>query len=241
MSQTLYSLENIQQRYNGRTVLDLEQLTIHRGEVLALVGPSGAGKSTLLRLLNFLEAPSSGRLRFEGLDINGQVPLAIRRKITTVFQRPNLLRRTVAANLQFGPKLRGDKLSDEDVHAWLARVNLHTLARQPATTLSAGEAQRLALVRALAIRPQILLLDEPTANLDPYNVGVIENIIREENKERGTTVVLVTHHVFQARRLAHRVAFLLNGRLIEVAPTTTFFEQAADPRTAAFLSGELVY
>lgn len=241
MTHPLYLLENIQQRYNGRTVLDLKYLTIDKGEILAFVGPSGAGKSTLLRLLNFLETPSGGQLQFEGGEISKLPPLAIRRNITTVFQRPNLLRRTVAANLQFGPQIRGRKLSSDEIHTWLERVNLHTLARQPAATLSAGEAQRLALVRALAIRPQILLLDEPTANLDPYNVGLIENIVREENEREGTTIILVTHHIFQARRLAQRVAFLLNGRLIEVAPTSTFFDQPADPRTAAFLNGELVY
>jgi tungstate transport system ATP-binding protein len=241
MNQPLYLLENIQQRYNGRAVLDLDQLSIHQGEILALVGPSGAGKSTLLRLLNFLETPSSGRLVMSGETIIQSPSLATRRQITTVFQRPHLLRRTVAANLQFGLQLRGRQLSNEEVDHWLERVSLHTLARQAAATLSAGEAQRLALVRALAVRPQILLLDEPTANLDPYNVNLIETIIRQENEVYGTTIVLVTHNIFQARRLAHRVAFLLNGRLVEVAPATVFFEQPSDPRTAAFLNGDLVY
>jgi tungstate transport system ATP-binding protein len=241
VNEPLYTLERIQQRYNGRTVLNLDHLAIQRGEILAIVGPSGAGKSTLLRLLNFLETASSGHLSFDGNPISQPPTLATRRQITAVFQRPYLLRRSVAANLQFGVQLRGHQLSNEEIHQWLERVRLHTLAHQPAATLSAGEAQRLALVRALAIRPQILLLDEPTANLDPYNVGLIETIIREENEERGTTIALVTHNVFQARRLAHRVAFLLDGRLIEVAPTLTFFEQPADPRTAAFVNGELVY
>jgi tungstate transport system ATP-binding protein len=241
MTHPLYLLENIQQRYNGRTVLNLDHLMIQWGEIFAIVGPSGSSKSTLLRLLNFLETPSSGRLSFNGKPISQTPFIATRRQITTVFQQPYLLRRTVAANLQFGVQLRGRQLSKVEMNQWLERVSLHTLAHQPAATLSAGEAQRLALVRALAIRPQILLLDEPTANLDPYNVGLIESIIRQENEERGTTIVLVTHNIFQARRLAHRVAFLLDGRLIEVAPTSTFFEQPSDPRTAAFVKGELVY
>jgi tungstate transport system ATP-binding protein len=101
--------------------------------------------------------------------------------------------------------------------------------------------QRVALARALVIRPRVLLLDEPTANLDPYNVGLIEQIIRNENAERGTTVVLVTHNVFQAHRLARRTGLLLGGRLVELDETERFFDAPADPRTAAFISGEMVY
>ena len=99
----------------------------------------------------------------------------------------------------------------------------------------------MALARALVIEPEVLLLDEPTANLDPYNVGLIENIVAEVNRQRGTTVVLVTHNVFQARRLAHRVALLLEGNVVEVADVTTFFENPRDPRTAAFVRGDMVY
>jgi tungstate transport system ATP-binding protein len=107
--------------------------------------------------------------------------------------------------------------------------------------LSMGEAQRVALARALVIRPVALLLDEPTANLDPYNVGLIEEIVRQENEATGMTVVLVTHNVFQARRLAHRTALLLNGRLVEIGPTESFFTRPRQPQTAAFLRGDLVY
>jgi tungstate transport system ATP-binding protein len=101
--------------------------------------------------------------------------------------------------------------------------------------------QRVALARALVIDPAVLLLDEPTANLDPYNIGLIEDIVRQHNRERGTTVVLVTHNVFQARRLADRVGLMLSGRLVEVADTPTFFDAPSDPRTAAFVRGDMVY
>ena len=101
--------------------------------------------------------------------------------------------------------------------------------------------QRVALARALVIRPRVLLLDEPTANLDPYNVGLIEEIVRGHNAEHGTTVILVTHNVFQARRLAHRAGLLLGGKLIELADTDTFFTAPSDPRTAAFVRGDMVY
>jgi tungstate transport system ATP-binding protein len=120
-------------------------------------------------------------------------------------------------------------------------VGLSALARQSARTLSGGEAQRVALARALVLRPDVLLLDEPTANLDPYNIGVIEATVRRLNAEQGTTVVLVTHNVFQAHRLAHRMGLLLDGRLVEAADVRTFFESPRDPRTGAFVRGEMIY
>jgi tungstate transport system ATP-binding protein len=127
------------------------------------------------------------------------------------------------------------------VHDILARVGLEQMARSSAHKLSGGEMQRVALARALVIDPAVLLLDEPTANLDPYNIGLIEDIVRQHNRERGTTVVLVTHNVFQARRLADRVGLILSGRLVEVANTPTFFDAPSDPRTAAFVRGDMVY
>lgn len=237
----IYRLDFLRQTYAGRTVLAIDRLEVQRGEILALVGPSGAGKSTLLRLLNFLETPAGGTITFLGQPIQaGQVPLALRRQVTTVFQRPVLQQASVWANVGYGLRLRGQP-TDGQVDRMLARVGLADLARQPARSLSGGEMQRVALARALIIRPTVLLLDEPTANLDPYNVGLIEEIVREDNAEHGTTVILVTHNVFQARRLAHRAGLLLGGRLIEVAAAETFFTAPADPRTAAFVRGEMAY
>ena len=123
----------------------------------------------------------------------------------------------------------------------MAQVGLSDMARQPARTLSGGEAQRVALARALVLNPEVLLLDEPTANLDPYNVALIEEIVANLNREKGMTLVLVTHNVFQARRLAGRVALLLDGRIVEMNDTENFFNNPADPRTAAFVGGEMVY
>jgi len=127
------------------------------------------------------------------------------------------------------------------VEGALEQVGLSDLIRDRAQFLSGGEAQRVALARAMVIEPEVLLLDEPTANLDPYNVGLIEDIVTDLNRERGTTIVLVTHNVFQAKRLAHRVALLLEGKVVEVAPVREFFEAPRDPRTAAFVHGEMVY
>ncbi len=238
-----YAIENLTKVYQNRQVLAIERLHVYPAEVLAFVGPSGSGKSTLLRLLNFLEPPTSGRVVYRGEQFDAQrgVSMDIRRTVTTVSQRPILLNRSVRANVEYGLRLRGRRDRDGEVRAALEKVGLAALESQAARTLSGGEAQRVALARAMVIRPDVLLLDEPTANLDPYNVGVIEGAVRQLNAEQGTTVVLVTHNVFQARRLAHRVAYILDGKLVEVAYTEAFFERPCDPRTSAFVRGEMVY
>ena len=239
---TRYQLRGVAREYGGRRVLDIESLDVERGEIFGLVGPSGAGKSTLLRLLAFVEPVSAGALTFDGVPAsNGLVPLGQRRRVTMVFQRPVLLKRSVEENVGFGLRLRGERDARAKVRECLRRVGLESLAAVRAASLSGGEMQRVALARALVLDPEVLLLDEPTANLDPYNVGLIESLIREQNRERGTTVVLVTHNVFQARRLAQRVGFLLDGKIVEIAPAHEFFEFPRDPRTAAFVRGEMVY
>ena len=243
MTEALYTIRNLTKQYGARKIVSVDELEIFRGEILALVGPSGVGKSTLLRLLNFLETPTSGTICFQGSAFNGTggVPLATRRRITTVFQRPVLLDRTVEANVGYGLKLRGQHHRSAAIRGTLQEVGLEALAGQPARTLSGGEAQRVALARALILEPDALLLDEPTANLDPYNVGLIEAIVSRRNREHNSTILLVTHNVFQARRLAHRVALMLDGNIIEVAEVEQFFNAPRDPRTAAFVRGDMVY
>lgn len=239
----IYSLAQVTKRYQNRTVIDIGELAISEGEVLAIVGPSGAGKSTLLRLLNFLEIPTSGTIHFHNTPFSARqpIPLALRRRVTTVFQHPVLLQRSVAANVRYGIQLRQRHQFGDVVQKALRMVGLHDLATQPARTLSGGEAQRVALARAMVIEPTVLLLDEPTANLDPHNVQMIEETVQQLNRETGCTVILVTHNLFQARRLADRVALMLDGRIVEVDEVQTFFDTPRDPRTAAFVRGEMVY
>ena len=240
MSENTYEVRDLRRDYVGRTVLSLPSLTVREGERLALVGPSGAGKSTLLRLLNFLEPPTAGSIRFRGQEVpSGMAPIELRRQVTTVFQRPVLLDTDVTTNACYGLRLRGLR-RDAQVRVLLERVGLGPLMRSPARRLSAGEMQRVALARALLVEPRVLLLDEPTANLDPYNVGLIEEIVGEHCRQHGTTVILVTHNIFQAKRLAERTGLMLSGEIVELGVTKDFFESPRDPRTAAFLRGDIV-
>lgn len=244
MDSFIYELANVQKTYGDRTVLDIPHLTIERGEVFGIVGPSGAGKSTLLRLLALLESPTLGevRLHLDGRRVtDATATVEDRRQLAMVFQRPALLSRSVWQNVAYGLRLRGQQDGDRQIENVLERVSLLDLAEARPRTLSGGEMQRVAVARTLVLEPRVLLLDEPTANLDPANVRIIENLIREQHEQYGATVILVTHNVFQARRLATRVALMLDSQLVEVAPADRFFDNPRDPRTADFISGDLVY
>jgi tungstate transport system ATP-binding protein len=242
MSKTLYQLDGVTRRYDGRAVLEVDRLEIAAGEVLALLGPTGAGKSTLLRLLAGLEPPSAGRLLALGHRSEApELPLDVRRRLALVFQRPLLLAGTVRANVEYGLRLRGLGRCPGPVAAVLDRLGLAALAARSVRALSGGEAQLVALARALVLEPEVLLLDEPTAHLDPARVALVESAVRAFQGRRGATVVWATHNLFQARRVAQCVALLLDGRLVEAAPAEEFFTAPRDPRSAAFVRGEMVY
>jgi tungstate transport system ATP-binding protein len=239
MSAPAFELAGVRHRYGSRTVLDIPRLSVPRGETLGVIGPSGAGKSTLLRLLQGLERPTEGTLLLDGAPMPNPVPLALARRITTVFQRPLMLDRSVRENVVFGLRVRGR--SDRSLATPLMeRLGLTHLADTPARRLSGGEVQRVALARAMAIAPEVLLLDEPAANLDPANVARVEAFIRDA-QARGTTIVLVTHNTHEARRLAHRTLLIIGGTVIETGPTAAFFDSPAEAQTRAFLAGDLVY
>jgi tungstate transport system ATP-binding protein len=235
----VFELRDIRHRYGARTVLGIPRLSVCRGETLGIIGPSGAGKSTLLRLLQGLERPSEGAIRLDGAPVSHPMPLALARRITTVFQRPLMLDRTVRDNVLFGLRVRGRK-DRTPAGPLLERLGLAHLANAPARKLSGGEIQRVALARAMAIEPEILLLDEPAANLDPANVARVEAFIRDA-QVRGTPIVLVTHNTHEARRLAHRTMLLLEGAVVETGATEAFFASPTEAKTRAFLAGELVY
>ena len=158
-----------------------------------------------------------------------------------VFQHPLLLTGSVRHNVEYGLRLRGSSNRRHVAEEMLERLGLMSLASRSVRTLSGGQRQLVALARALVVEPKILLLDEPTANLDPATVALVESVITGENQKRGMTVIWATHHLFQARRVAHRTGLILNGELVEMGPTKQFFESPIDPRTAAFVRGEMVY
>lgn len=238
-----YTLTQVSKRYDKRIVLQVEELTIKKGEILALVGPSGAGKSTLLRLLAFLEQPTAGEIRWQSQLVDGRWPdLKARRNVTMVFQQPRLLKRTVIENIGYGLQLRGGTVTGHPRFQPLVdELGIAELLQEKAKNLSGGEQQRVALARALILSPEVLILDEPTASLDPQNVALVERMIKQENETFGTTIIMVTHNIFQAKRISHRTGLVLNGRLQEVCDTPTFFENPRSEEAKKFISGEIVY
>ncbi len=220
----------------GRRLLDGVSFTLQPGARVLVLGPNGAGKSLLLRLCHGLLTPSAG-----SVDWAGHSPEQARQWVAMVFQRPVLLRRSALANLRYALALRGWGWGERRARAWtvLERAGLAHLARQPARVLSGGEQQRLAMARAWALRPQALILDEPSANLDPTATRRVEAMIREIHAA-GTTILMTSHDLGQVRRLATEVLFINHGRVVEQRPARDFFEHPASAAAAAYLRGELV-
>ena len=220
---------------DGLRLLENVSFRLTAGKRTVILGPNGAGKSLTLRICHGLLRPTSGRVRWHGAGD----PV---RHQAMVFQRPVLLRRSAAANISHALRLRGIGFAArrEQTAAALAQAGLQEQADRPARLLSAGEQQRLALARAWALAPQVLFLDEPTANLDPAATRSIETMI-EGFRAMGSKIVMTTHDLGQARRIADEVLFFHHGRLIEKAPAPAFFDQPGSPEAAAFLNGELLW
>ncbi len=190
-------------------------LDVRRAELMGIVGASGSGKSSFLRLLNRLDEPTGGTVFLAGQDYRQLPPRELRRRVGMVTQRPFLFPGDVASNLRFGPLQRGETLPDADVSALIERVGLPRFAARDVVNLSGGEQQRVSLARALANRPEVLLLDEPTSALDEAAKSGIEELICKLARETSLTCVLVTHDREQARRMCQRVAIMEQGRLIQ--------------------------
>lgn len=222
---------------NGTPLIKGVDLILAAGPRTVIMGANGAGKSLLLRLLHGLLTPTSGTIEW------GQTGwgTAVRRRQAMVFQRPVLLRRSVRANLRFALELRsgGHKDRSQRLARLLELAGLSGVANRPARVLSAGEQQRLALVRALSLEPEVLLLDEPTASLDPATVAAIESLIRTADGQ-GVKIVLVTHDIGQARRIADEVVFVHHGRIAEHTAAEEFFGCPRSEPAQAYLEGRLV-
>jgi putative ABC transport system ATP-binding protein len=203
---------------NGVTLVNDITVQVRTAEVLAVVGPSGSGKSSFLRLLNRLDEPTSGTVFLEGIDYRQLPPGELRRKVGMVTQRAFMFPGTVAQNLSFGPRQRGETLSDAQAEQLLTRVGLSGYGERDVVNLSGGEAQRVSLARALANSPVVLLLDEPTSALDDEAKAGVESLIREIIHDSRLTCVVVTHDVSQAARMANRVMLLESGRAARIGP-----------------------
>ncbi|OGS42792.1 MAG: hypothetical protein A3K76_05290 [Euryarchaeota archaeon RBG_13_57_23] len=239
-------LEGVSKKYDQIVALRDASFTVSKGEVFGIVGPSGAGKSTILRIVDLLEAPTEGKLLIDGQYVvaNSVRAEAVRRKIGMVLQKPVVLNRSVANNLGYSLMIRGwneDRIA-EVVDAELRRLGLNGRRKTNARNLSGGEMQRLCFARAAIHDPSILLLDEFAANLDPTNVALLENQVQEFiRKDPNRTVVIVTHNMFQAKRMCTRIALIWDGEIVEIADRKKFFESPDDARTAAFVGGESIY
>ncbi|HKK14862.1 MAG TPA: ATP-binding cassette domain-containing protein [Gammaproteobacteria bacterium] len=221
---------------NGRRLLDGVSFDLGAPHIAVIMGPNGAGKTLLLRLCHGLLTPSAGSVSW-----GGHRPCQCLQRVTMVFQKPLLLRRSVLANVAFGLKVKGLPMARRRSRAWqaLEATSLTHLATRPARLLSGGERQRLAIARAWALEPEILLLDEPTANLDPPATLAVEKLVRAI-RAAGTKVVMTTHDLTQARRIGEEVLFMNQGRLLEHRPAEEFFDAPRTGQAAAFLQGKLL-
>jgi len=219
----------------GRTILDRIDAAIEAGPRTVILGANGAGKSVLMRLCHGLLQPSAGKVAWAAAETRGEP-----RRQAMVFQRPVMLRRSALANVAYALKAAGVRRQERLPRAQgaLESVGLLALADHPARVLSGGEQQRLALARAWALRPEVLFLDEPTANLDPSATKEVESIIGAIHAV-GTKIVMTTHNLGQARRLGDEVLFLHQGRLVERASVETFFRKPVSAEAEAFIKGEL--
>ena len=219
----------------GKTkILDKIKCKIHNESIVAVLGPNGAGKSIFLKTINGLIGVESRKINFNSKEIDDY----IRKEMAMVFQKPTLLRRSVFENMQFVLDKK-NKLSNLEIMKLLQRVSLDTFKDKPARLLSGGQQQRLSLARALLINPSLLLLDEPTANLDPYSLNLIEEIILDENK-KGKTIILTTHDMGQAKRLAKEILFFNKGKLLEQTKAINFFKKPKTKEAQSYINGKIL-
>jgi tungstate transport system ATP-binding protein len=228
MSQSpILELLNIKRSYNGRVVLDIPKMSFQPGGLYGVVGPNGAGKTTLLKILSLLEGPTEGTIRFEGqpVDFSDSGLFSLRRQTTLVMQDPLLFHNTVLKNVTYGLWVRGVEKSERKRRALnvLDTVGLTRYADHKAQHLSGGEVQRVAIARALATNPKVLLLDEPTANLDRPHAAAIVETLRNINDLYGTTILLATHNLRQAYGFSNEVVSLLEGRSVDSQPDNLFW------------------
>jgi len=233
----MIQIRNLLIKRGGRETLQIDSLDISRGETLTVVGPNGAGKSTLLLALAHLLKPARGDIQFDGKSVTKWNDLEYRRKISYVFQAPLLMDMTVEQNVALGLRFRGISKEDAQERAgrWIKAMGIESLIGRRAGELSGGEAQRVSIARAFVLEPELLLLDEPFAALDPPTrsklLEDLSNLLREDHR----TAIFVTHNLNEAAKLSHRIAVVVGGMLRQVGTVREIKEHPADDAVEAFL------
>ncbi len=236
----ILEVQQLTKDFAGHRVIDGITLGVKKGEVVFLLGPSGAGKSTVMRCMNFLETPTSGKVLFHGQEVNMTEHELnhYRRRVGMVFQHFNLFANlTILDNITLAPVkcgLMNHQQAEQQAYSLLQRIGLEDKAHSYPSQLSGGQKQRVAIVRALAMNPEVLLFDEPTSALDPEMVGEVENLMRELAQD-GMTMLVVSHDIDFAMELAHRIIFLADGKLVADAPPA-ILKESNNPRIRDFLS-----
>jgi tungstate transport system ATP-binding protein len=241
----VFKLYKIIKRYGQREVLHIDELIIPGQKICAILGPNGSGKTTLMRIMALLTRNDTGTVDVLGEDIHWgkEQLLKLRRQMTMVTQTSFMFEGSVYANVAYGLKVRRKPEREicPAVEKSLELLGMSAFITADARNLSGGERQKVAIARALAVEPRVLFLDEPTANIDPQSAVEIERHIQLINRELGTTIILVTHNLFQARRLADEVFFMWDGKMVEQGSSQEIFEHPQDERTRSFLSGETFF
>ena len=227
-------IEKLNYSSSNNQIITNANITIQSKGITVIMGPNGSGKSVLVRLLHGLLTPTTGYISYN----NNSLDKSIRRRQAMVFQTPTLLRRTVLSNIAFADSING-KTDLAHCKILLNLLGLKAFQSYPAQLLSAGEKQRLALARALVLKPFILFLDEPTANLDPASIQLIEEIVQNANKS-GVKIIFITHDIGQAKRIADDIIFLNKGEILEYTETNLFFQTPQTKETAAYLDGNII-
>lgn len=231
-------INKLTKSYGKKLVLDIETLMVERGAITGIIGPNGSGKSTLMRLVSGIEKTDSGTIRFNEKPLEDTV----RKNMTMVFQKPYLLNTSVHNNIAYPLKLRGldSKAIQEKVAEVIELLELGSIKHQNARTLSGGEGQKVALARAIVFEPKLLLLDEPTANIDPKSIYTMEKAISHINKSTGATVLLVTHNVKQLQRLCGHAVFMENGNVEAFGPVDILLNNLGNTSVGRFISDEML-